>query len=183
MEKPITPTPIQNPLKRILILGLSSGLGLGYMPKAPGTFGSLLGIPFGLFLLQQPPWLAALCVLFLVLVSVPMVHRAGHHWGKLDSGRIVWDEVLGQGIALLGLRPNLSPSEWWSLRGHNFSVPSFAWIAVAFVAFRAFDISKPFPVRSFDEKDSGFGVIMDDVCAGLYAALLIWVLYRINLPI
>ncbi len=183
MEKVTVARPIQNPLHRVVILGISSGFGLGLIPKAPGTFGSLLGIPLGLLLLQVPPWMAALIVIAIIAVSAPMVQRASQHWGKSDCQKIVWDEVIGQGIAILGLRPSLSVSQWWEMRGQDFLIPEIPWLIAAFVAFRAFDISKPFPVRSFDEKDSGFGVIMDDVVAGLYAALLIWVLYRINLPI
>ncbi len=183
MEKAIQARPIQNPIARFFTLGISSGFGLGYLPKAPGTFGSLLGIPFGLFLLQLPPWAAALFVLVLTVISAPLVYRAGQHWGKVDCQKIVWDEVIGQGIAILGLRRSLSLSEWWSARGQEFQVPDLTMLAVAFVAFRAFDILKPFPARTFDERDSGFGVIMDDVVAGLYAALLVWILNRITSPI
>jgi phosphatidylglycerophosphatase A len=183
VEKTIQALPIKNPIARFFILGISSGFGLGYLPKAPGTFGSLLGIPFGLLLLQLPPWAAALIVVTLTLLSTPLVYRAGQAWGKVDCQRIVWDEVIGQGIAILGLRRSLSMSEWWSSRGQEFQVPDFTMLAVAFVAFRAFDILKPFPARTFDEQDSGFGVMMDDVVAGLYAALLVWILNRITSPI
>jgi phosphatidylglycerophosphatase A len=183
MEKNIPVRPIANPVARILILGISSGFGLGYMPWAPGTFGSLLGIPFGIFLLQIPPWEAAILVAVLVVASSPLVFRACQAWGRSDCRRVVWDEVIGQGVAILGLRRSLSVSEWWSNRGQSVEVPNLWMLLAAFVAFRAFDILKPFPVRSFDERDSGFGVVMDDVVAGLYAALVVWILNRMTMPI
>ncbi len=160
-------------------MGLSSGLGLGYAPVASGTFGSLLGIPLGLLLLQYPSWLALIVLAVLVVVTAPICHRACLHWGQMDSGRVVWDEVLGMAIALLGLRgPIYSQLQIDSSRP---VFPEWPAIVVAFLAFRVFDIFKPYPARSFDRRDTGYGVILDDVVAGLYAALTVWCLIKIRL--
>jgi phosphatidylglycerophosphatase A len=178
MKKPITPEPIANPVARVAVLGLSSGFGLGYAPVASGTFGSLLGIPLGLYLLQYPSWMSLIVISVLVVLTAPVVERACRHWGQMDSGRVVWDEVIGQAIALLGLRgPVYSQLQMDSSR---FVLPDWTAVAVAFLAFRAFDIFKPFPARGFDRRDSGYGVILDDVVAGLYAALTVWCLIKIR---
>lgn len=177
MQKTIEARPIKNPLKKSLVLGLSTAGGVGYAPVAPGTFGSLVGIPLGLFLLQYPGWMAAIVLAVLVMATAPVVARACQHWGVMDSGRVVWDEVLGQAIALLGLRA-------WVLAeqetGSGFVMPPVMAIVIAFLAFRVFDIFKPFPAKTFDRKPSGLGVILDDVVAGLYAALLMASLLRIG---
>ncbi|MEO5667732.1 MAG: phosphatidylglycerophosphatase A [Bdellovibrionota bacterium] len=178
MKKSITPEPISNPAKRFAILTLSTGLGLGYAPVAPGTFGSLLGIPLGLLLLQYPSWMSFIVLSVLVIATAPVVERACKHWGQMDSGRVVWDEVIGQAIALLGLRgPIYSQLQMDSTHPVYPSIPA---VVVAFLAFRAFDIFKPYPARSFDRRDSGYGVILDDVVAGLYAALTVWCLIKIR---
>lgn len=177
MQKTVEASPIANPLKRTLILGLSTAGGVGYAPVAPGTFGSLVGIPLGLILLQYPGWMGAIVLAILVMLTAPIVERACKHWGVMDSGRVVWDEVLGQAIALLGLRS-------WVLAQKEiepgFVFPPILGIIIAFLAFRVFDIFKPFPAKSFDRKPSGLGVILDDVVAGLYAALLMASLLRIG---
>jgi len=80
-------------------------------------------------------------------------------------------------IALLGLRGVVRLEK---LDVGGFVAPSWESIIVAFIAFRIFDIFKPFPAKTFDQKDSGLGVILDDVVAGLYAALLVWSLVKIN---
>ena len=178
MKKPISPDPIKNPIKRVAILGLSSGLGLGYAPVASGTFGSLLGIPFGLYLLQYPSWVSFIVLSVLVVITAPIVERACKHWGQMDSGKVVWDEVIGQAIALLGLRGVVYSQ--LQLDSSQFVLPEWPSILVAFLAFRAFDIFKPFPARGFDRRDTGFGVILDDVVAGLYAALTVWCLIKLN---
>ena len=167
MKKLITPERIENPVSRFWILTVASGLGLGYSPFAPGTAGSLLGIPFGLLLLKIPMWLAlAICALLMFPLSW-ISGRAGRHWGNADSGRIVIDEVLGQGISLLGLRHLILASN-----GDLSAAPAWMY-AVGFLLFRIFDIGKPFPARTFDRQATGFGVMADDVVAGLYAALVL----------
>lgn len=175
MKRQITPQPIRNPLARWITLGVSSGLGLGYAPVAPGTFGSLLGIPLGLYLLTLPTWMVMVIFVGLFFVFAALAERACLHWGQTDSGRVVSDEVLGQAIAIFGIRSVI----------HEGPVSQWIFVAVAFGLFRLFDIVKPFPAKTFDRQESGIGVIADDVVAGLYAALVVLAVSKIwlNQPI
>ena len=175
---------MKNLLTKFIALPVSTAFGLGYFPKAPGTAGSLLGIPLGLYLLQLPHYEAlALCGILFVLFTLLAI-PTGKHFGEIDSGKIVSDEVLGQSIAYLGLRHvvPLNPVSWGPL---NLNAPSWGWIILAFVLFRIFDITKPFPIKTLDKKEHSFFVIVDDIVAGLYAALTLWALAKIyyNNPI
>lgn len=129
-------------------------------PVAPGTVGSLVSLPFFWLLSHQGPgpYLFSLSVFF--ILAVYAAHEAGRHWGAADDQRIVIDEGIGLGVACFGLAPH----EW-------------LFFAVAFGAFRLFDIVKPWPVSYVDRSwKNGFGVVMDDVVAGLYAWLLVFAL-------
>lgn len=137
---------------------LATGAYVGLIPVAPGTFGSALAIPI---LLAFERWrfsdAAVLAVLALVIpVAMAICHGAGHAYADADSGKIVLDEVCGMLIA------------------GALIVPSALSLALGFVLFRAFDIWKPFPARYLDRHlRNGFGVVADDVVAGLYANLVV----------
>jgi len=136
------------------ILFLSSNAGLGYAPFAPGTFGTLAGIPC-FYLLAPLPWhLWLLTWTALLFLSFWVAGAAGRHYGVVDDGRIVIDELLGY-LATVAFLP-------------------FTWTSalLGFLLFRLFDITKPPPARWFDRKlKNGIGVVLDDVAAGIYAAL------------
>lgn len=163
MKTKVPPQPITNPVAKLFVLGVSSGLGLGLIPGAPGTYGSLLGIPLGFALLKVEMWQAGLACLAIFWIFSRLAQRACLHWGEMDAGRIVSDEVLGQAITLLGARSILAshPDSMW------------LWVGLGFLYFRICDIVKPFPARTFDHMKNGFGVVADDVVAGLYAALML----------
>lgn len=140
------------------VVFLASGLYVGYVPLAPGTFGSLLALPLLVWLgrADLPP--GALVVLLAVagIAAMPLCDRAGRIYGQADSPRIVLDEVCGMLIAgaLLPVTPRV--------------------LALAFLAFRFFDVVKPFPARYFDRRvKSGVGVVADDLVAGIYANLVV----------
>ena len=137
-----------------LVLFLASGLFLGLIPFAPGTFGSLLGIPLH-WLLGHLPISLGICSLgFVILISVWISSRAELLLGNKDPSQIVIDEVVGMAVALAG-----APIE-----------PSL--IVVAFIFFRFFDIWKPFPIRYIDKSfPGGWGIVLDDVAAGVMANL------------
>jgi len=141
------------------ILFLSSNAGLGYAPVAPGTFGTLAGIPC-FYLLASLPWhLWLLTWTALLFLSFWVAGAAGKHYGVVDDGRIVIDELLGY-LATVALLP-------------------FSWSAAiaGFFLFRLFDITKPPPARWFDRKlKNGYGVVLDDVAAGIYAAITLRIL-------
>ena len=133
------------------------GFGSGLAPWAPGTFGTLAALPlFGLLqaLLPQPALLAALAGLF--VLGIPLCQVAGRHLGVADHGAIVWDEIVA--VCLV-----------WAL------LPQTAlWLALGFIAFRFFDILKPWPIRYFDARlKNGFGVMFDDLLAAGYSLLLL----------
>ena len=123
----------------------------GYAPVAPGTFGTLGAIPLYLALSRVGPggYLAATAAL--VAIGAVAAERAGRYWGVADASPIVIDEVAGY-LVTLALVP-------------------FSWQAVAagFVLFRIFDVLKPWPASAFDRMKNGFGVVMDDVAAGVWA--------------
>lgn len=170
------PLPIQNSFLKWVVLGISTGFGLGLFPRAPGTFGSLLGVLFGLWLFMLPPWASILICGFSLILFSAISDRAAKHWGNMDDQRIVIDEVLGMGITLIGLR-NFAENQSLAL---DYS-SAFQWltlhpelIIVGFVIFRALDILKPFPAKMFDRQPSGFGIMADDVVSGLYGALVLY---------
>jgi len=143
-------------LFRVFVLALSSNGGLGYAPFASGTVGTLAGIPC-FYLLSQMPWpLASLTLFALLMLSFWASHIAGQIYGVTDDGRIVIDELVGYLITVAFL-----PFTWQT------ALLGFFW-------FRLFDITKPPPANWFDKKmKNGVGVVMDDVMAGIYAAIAV----------
>lgn len=153
----------KTPWKASDVLALSiATFGVGYLPLMPGTFGSLVGV--GLFLLVFAATGASFA---LVLFSILIVTFAGI-WaafrtealeGRKDPGIVVVDEVAGQMIALL-------PLTLLSLQ------PTARAVIVSFVLFRLFDIIKPYPAGRFERLKGGFGIMCDDLVAGVYAAVI-----------
>jgi phosphatidylglycerophosphatase A len=142
----------------------ATGLWTGFFPIAPGTAGSLLAVALYPWMPLQP--LGTVAVLFLVaatLLGIPASSRAEREFGK-DGGPIVVDEVVGQWITLAGL------------------APTPLVLIAGFLLFRAFDIFKPFPARRFERIGGGTGVMLDDVVAGVYAAIVLRILLRV-LPV
>lgn len=134
---------------------LAFGFGSGCAPKAPGTFGTLMALPFYL-LLSTLPVAAYVVVLVLAFVAgIWICERTSRALGVHDHGGIVWDEFVGLWLTLCAV-----PLSWQA-------------VLVGFVLFRVFDIWKPWPIGWLDRKVSGgFGIMLDDVVAGLYAAIL-----------
>ena len=141
---------------------LAEGLGLGRIPVAPGTFGSLLGLPLGLALAGLLPWPVYLALLAVTLPLHAWICGVGAEArGVPDPSPVVWDEVAGMLVALTAVPPGWAPP------------------VAAFIAFRAFDILKPFPVGWLDVRLSGgWGVLLDDIVAGLYALAVVQVLFH-----
>jgi phosphatidylglycerophosphatase A len=139
--------------------------GVGRLPVASGTFGSLVVLPFLpaiATLRATSPVVCALGVLVLIGLAVWSAGRAEDILGGHDHSRIVIDEVAGQVIAGLFIPPT------WLAAG------------LAFVLFRLFDIVKPFPASTIDGKvEGGFGVVGDDLVAGAYAGIVTWLVLRL----
>jgi phosphatidylglycerophosphatase A len=133
---------------------LALGFGAGLAPAAPGTFGSLVGLAFALALAPLGlAWnLAAVAVA--VGAGIWICGESARRLGVHDHPAIVWDEVAGMMITMLA-----APDAWWGA-------------PLAFVLFRLFDIAKPWPIREVDHGlGGGTGIMLDDVLAGLFAAL------------
>jgi phosphatidylglycerophosphatase A len=140
---------------------IAFGFGSGLAPRAPGTFGTLVGIPFWLLLGGLAPWTYGGVILALFILGSWVCGLSAERLGVHDYGGIVFDEVVGYLITTLPMLPGLglpSPAGW---KG----------ILVAFLLFRFFDILKPWPIRLLDRHvGGGFGIMIDDVLAGVFAA-------------
>lgn len=140
---------------------IAFGFGTGLARKAPGTVGTLVGLPFYLALSGLSPWTYGLACLALFGFGCWVCGRSAHLLNVHDHGGIVFDEIVGFCIAAapLLLFPGASP----------------LWLIAVFAAFRFFDVLKPWPIRWFDEHlYGGFGIMFDDALAGLFSALVIW---------
>lgn len=151
--------------------------GVGFIPGAPGTYGSAVGV--GLYLLVESvgarfwrgaalaPWRVTTLLLVVAAVTFAGVwaaSRVERLTGRKDPGVVVADEVAGQLIAFLFVPAGAG---WWAVLG-------------AFVFFRLFDIWKPYPIRRLEKLSSGLGVMADDVLAGVYAAIVMSLLVSIH---
>lgn len=141
--------------------------GAGFGKPGPGTWGSvaatIIWTATALLLKPSPAWLLGLTLSGIVLavaLGVPAATIAARESGRKDPGFVVVDEVAGQWIALAGAKP-----DWQH-------------ILAALVLFRLFDITKPFPVRQLEKLPEGWGIVFDDVAAGLYAWAVLLLLGR-----
>lgn len=127
----------------------------GLSPRAPGTCGSLAALVLAPFIfLPLPLWGRAALLLFVLLTGSVAAGRAEVLLGRKDPPEVVIDEVLGQWVTLF---PFLGIGLWE--------------LAVAFALFRFFDILKPWPIRRLERLGGGFGIMVDDAAAGLYAMI------------
>jgi len=138
---------------------IATFFGLGYSPKAPGTVGALGAlILFGcLAWLHLGGWSFLLVLLTLFFVGAYSADRVEGLWGK-DNNKVVIDEVLGMGMALLWI-----PFQW-------------EYYGLAFALFRLFDIWKPLGIRRLEQLKGGWGVMADDLLAGIYANIILHIL-------
>ncbi len=141
-----------------LAKAIATALGAGYSPIGPGTCGTAVAVPLAWLLAGLPLWQFSVITLAVTLVGVWAAATADRAWGTHDSGRIVIDEVAGYLVTVaLVDRTN------WIVLG------------IGFVVFRFFDIVKPPPVRWLDENlPGGWGVVLDDIAAGVMGAAVMW---------
>jgi phosphatidylglycerophosphatase A len=138
---------------------LACGFGSGLSPVAQGTFGSLAALLPWLLLRELSLPLYALVLLLGFGAGVWACNVASRALGVADHRSLVWDEFIGQWIALLPLL--VLPAPWWT-------------IAVGFALFRLFDVWKPWPISWLDRRvKGGMGVMIDDVVAGVFAAVVL----------
>jgi phosphatidylglycerophosphatase A len=149
-------------------IAIATALGAGYAPFAPGTAGSALSVGLWLVLyrwlpgsLHVPAHLAL--ILALTIVGIWASTRSESWFGEIDPHQTVIDEVIGQQITYLGLFS--SALSWKSL-------------ALGFFLFRLFDVWKPYPIRKIQDLHGGAGIVLDDVAAGIYALIVLFVVRR-----
>jgi len=139
---------------------LACGFGTGGAAFAPGTFGTLVGLPFYWLMqtLALPAYLLVTMILF--VFGVWICDRTAKALQVHDHPGIVWDEVVGFLVTM-----TMAPQGW-------------VWWLLGFLLFRFFDIFKPWPIRVLDQRvEGGFGIMIDDVLAGVYAAVCLQLLY------
>lgn len=133
--------------------------GVGYLPLMPGTFGSLVGV--GIFLLltrvTSGMWLVLISIVVITFAGIWAASRTEELSGRKDPGKVVVDEVAGQLISLL-------PLTIFTLRPLT--------VMVSFTLFRFFDIVKPYPARRLEALKGGYGIMCDDLVAGVYGAVI-----------
>jgi phosphatidylglycerophosphatase A len=146
---------------------ISTWFGCGYSPKAPGTVGSAAAIAIAILIEHYAGWKPPAFAALAAIVSAPAIWAAGvaaRQAGVEDPQFVVVDEVVGQWLALAGAR---------TLNWKSF--------LAAFVLFRLFDIWKPFPIRQLESLPGGWGIVADDLMAGVYAALVLFLAGCFNL--
>lgn len=138
---------------------IAFGFGSGLLPKAPGTWGTLVAIPIYLLIANYPVWVYAALTFFFIGFAVYACDIAARDIGVHDHSGIVLDEIVGYLLTMLAL-----PASW-------------EWIVAGFVLFRLFDIWKPWPIRWLDQHvKGGLGIVIDDLLAAIYAWLMLQLL-------
>jgi phosphatidylglycerophosphatase A len=147
-------------MRRFIIIS-ASWFGAGFSPVASGTVGTLAAMPFQILLAPLPLPLYLLTLLAFFFFSCWVSGHAETIFGEKDSGKIVIDEVIGYFITMTAV-----PLSWQS-------------VVAGFLLFRFFDITKIPPARFFDRRmKNGYGVVLDDVVAGLYSCIALHLLLR-----
>jgi phosphatidylglycerophosphatase A len=152
---PLFPRPDQ------LILLAVTGAGVGYLPWLPGTFGTCLAIPLSLALNQLASmalYSALIALLGFTALAIWSSGKAAVILGLKDPRAIIIDEIAGFLVANFLNQSGLSS------------------LILAFVLFRFFDIVKPFPVSQFEKLPGGFGIVLDDMVAGVYSLVILYLL-------
>ena len=152
------------PLRTKVSLALAELGPIGRLPTAPGTFGSLLAaVAAPWIFIPLSAWSRGLLLIALFLLGSLAAARSEAFYQRKDPGSVIIDELLGQWIVFIPLQEAAWP-----------------WLGAGFVLFRLFDIVKPWPVRaSEDWLPGGFGVMLDDVVAGLYGGLCLWIIHLV----
>lgn len=185
-------------------LFIATSFGLGYIPFAPGTFGSLAGLvlallPFQILyhmshtliqvVMSDRIWIDPLLVIqdviavVVALVGVWTAGRAARYWQQEDPQRVVIDEVSGQHLTLL---LGSALPIWWKPAAASWAPPALGFVTyqsalgwkyllLGLILFRVFDIWKPFPVRQAESLPGGLGIMADDWLAAVYAGLGMWI--------
>lgn len=138
---------------------LATALGAGYSSVAPGTCGTAVAVPLAWALADLTIWQFSLICVVVTGIGILAAHHADRAWGTHDAQKIVIDEVAGYLVTMIP-----APRDHW------------APLLAGFIAFRLFDIVKPPPVRWLDDNlPGGWGVVLDDIAAGVMGAIVMGV--------
>jgi len=145
-----------------VIMAIATGFYTGYLPKAPGTWGSLVGLPLHFLFTKLTPGGHGIAVAVLIVIAVLTAGSVEKIVNKKDPGIVVIDEVAGMVITMIGAPPT-----------------AIAYVT-GFLLFRFFDIVKPFPANWLDRHiNGGLGIVADDLAAGIYAMLCLQLFVRV----
>jgi len=143
-----------------IILLIATGFFSGKIPFAPGTFGTIVALPFALLFLIIPSYLHAIYVTCFILAAIYFADKAQKIINKKDPGCIVIDEIAGYVVALSIVPVTLN------------------YLCIGFCIFRFFDILKPAPAKYFEDSFSGgAGIVLDDIMAGILTAFILRIIY------
>lgn len=135
---------------------LAFGFGAGLLPRAPGTFGTLLAVPIVAVVMQFGWQMHAAFAVIAAVLGIWICGESARRLGVHDHPGIVWDEIVGFAVTMLA-----APAKWY-------------WLLAGFLLFRFFDILKPWPIREADHRlHGGLGIMLDDVIAGLFAGVIL----------
>lgn len=151
-----------------LSITLGTGLGIGFAPFAPGTFGSLLGPPlvWGIHQAALPMAVVLGIAVVFIGIGIPICTAASAALGKHDPGQVVYDEIAAFWIVFLPHIVLGKPIGWLAAIG-------------GFAFFRVFDIAKPWPVSRLEKLPDGLGIMADDLAAGVLAAACLFALEEV----
>jgi phosphatidylglycerophosphatase A len=143
---------------------------LGKLPLAPGTWGSAAAalLYAVLFYAGIEPWFLAILTILLVAASIPLCNWASLYMGQQDPANVVLDELVGQWITLY-------PYFWLPLWTEN-SYNVYAGFLAGFLLFHFFDVLNIFPINRIENLEGGWGIVLDDCMAGLYAQGVLYLL-------
>jgi phosphatidylglycerophosphatase A len=147
---------------------IATCFGIGRVPFAAGTVASLAALPLGWVLVYAGPRAVAIAAALAFALGVWACGAYAKKIGIKDPSECVIDEVAGQWIALAPIALEMRAFDWRPF-------------AMAFFLFRLFDITKPWPIASMEKLKGGFGIMADDIAAGLFAALALYGMLAIQL--
>jgi phosphatidylglycerophosphatase A len=156
MRKRCTATRKVNNIQAILLSVATCGF-VGYIPGAPGTYASILGCAI-LYMLPVASLFSSVVLVF-VVAAISLISVNNLTYDGEDPPYIVIDELAGMFVAMAG---------------HQVTLLS---LFIGFILFRFFDIIKPYPIRRFEHLKGGYGVVADDIVAGIFANFLLWLGY------